>query len=131
MSKPFSTKSWELFLHEAGQRVLKYIEEHPDEKYEYYCFDFTLSPDGDYSFGRCANPPIRCEDRYGTFFFKAAGALEENEQYKLMSRMLAGEKIAIKTMTENYFIWSSTQYFNPYFPLSANRNAFVEPFFDF
>lgn len=131
MSKPFFTKSWELFLHEAGQRVLKYIEEHPDEKYEYYHFDFTLSPDGNYSFGRCANPPIACSDRYGTFFFKAAGALEENEQYKLMSRMLAGEKIAIKTMTENYFIWSSTQYFNPYFPLSANRNAFVAPFFDF
>lgn len=131
MSKPFFTKSWELFLQEAKQRVLKYIEEHPDEEYEYYCFDFTLNPDGNYSFGKCENPSIGCSDRYGTFLFKAEGAIEEDEQYKLMSRILAGEKIAIKTMTENYFIWSSTQYFNPYFPLSANRNAFVTPFFDF
>lgn len=131
MSKPFFTKSWELFLKEASQRVLKYIEEHPDEEYEYYCFDFTLNPDGNYSFGKCENPSIACSDKYGTFLFKAEGAIEEDEQYKLMSRILAGEKIAIKTMTENYFIWSSTQYFNPYFPLSANRNAFVTPFFDF
>lgn len=131
MSKPFFYKIVGIVSSRGRSARVEYIEEHPDEKYEYYHFDFTLNPDGDYSFGRCANPPIRCEDRYGTFFFKAAGALEENEQYKLMSRMLAGEKIAIKTMTENYFIWSSTQYFNPYFPLSANRNAFVAPFFDF
>lgn len=131
MSKPFFTKSWELFLQEASQRVLKYIEEHPDEEYEYYCFDFTLNPDGNYSFGKCENPSIACSDKYGTFLFKAEGAIEEDEQHKLISRILSGEKIAIKTMTENYFIWSSTQYFNPYFPLSANRNAFVTPFFDF
>lgn len=111
--------------------MLKYIEEHPDEEYEYYCFDFTLNPDGNYSFGKCENPSIACSDRYGTFLFKAEGAIEEDEQHKLISRILSGEKIAIKTMTENYFIWSSTQYFNPYFPLSANRNAFVTPFFDF
>lgn len=131
MSKPFFTKSWELFLQEAKQRVLKYIEEHPDEEYEYYCFEFTLNPDGNYSFGKCANPLATCSDKYGTFLFKASGTIEEDEQHKLISRILSGEKIAIKTLTENYFIWTSTQYFNPYFPLSANRSAFVTPFFDF